>query len=288
VKLTLLLASFSGAAALVGAHQLVRGLAPAVASQTPAAARRAAVLVEAVTKLGREGRDPAAAERRRLLLAGAVIAFLAGAALAGLTAGAVAAAAGPWGVARGLRARRGRYRRAVDRGAASLAVAVADALGGGHSLRGAVDEAARALPGAAGHELRRAAAELRAGAPTDQALEAMRARSHSTRLDTVVAACLLQRQAGGDLARLLRECARAFEDQVRVEDEVRAATAQARFTGLLVVLLPLGGGLLAELASPGWFAGLWSSFLTAWLVGIALVLQLTAAVLIRRLGRVPS
>ena len=144
------------------------------------------------------------------------------------------------------------------------------------------------LPGAAGHELRRAAAELRAGAPTDQALEAMRSRSGSARLDTVVAACLLQRQAGGDLARLLRQCARSFEDQARVEDEVSAATAQARFTGLLVVLLPLGGGLLAELASPGWFASLWSSFLTAWLVGIALLLQLAAAVLIRRLGRLPQ
>jgi Flp pilus assembly protein TadB len=55
---------------------------------------------------------------------------------------------------------------------------------------------------------------------------------------------------------------------------------------VLVVLLPLGGALLAELASPGWFAGLWSSFLTAWLVGIALFLQGLAAVLIRRLGNV--
>ena len=54
----------------------------------------------------------------------------------------------------------------------------------------------------------------------------------------------------------------------------------------LVVLMPVGGGLLAELASPGWFLGLWSSFLTAWLVGIALVLQVAAAVLTRRLGRV--
>ena len=45
-----------------------------------------------------------------------------------------------------------------------------------------------------------------------------------------------------------------MEDQARLEGEVRAATAQARFTGVLVVLLPLGGGLLAELASPGWFA----------------------------------
>jgi tight adherence protein B len=282
------LAFVCGAAGVAAVHQLIRAAGPAVVARAPAAARRVADLAEAVMLAGREGRDPGAAERRRLLLAGAVAAFSGGTALAGPVAGLVVAAAAPGAVARLLRARRECYRRAVDRGAASLAVALADALGGGHALRGAIEEAAAALPGAAGHELRRAAAELRAGAPTEDALEDMRARCRSSRLDTVVAACLLQRRSGGDLARLLRHCARAFEDQLRMEDEVRAATAQARFTGLLVVLLPLGGGLLAELASPGWFAGLWSSFLTAWLLGIALVLQVTAAVLIRRLGRVPQ
>jgi tight adherence protein B len=275
-----------GATALAAIHQLLAGIAPVALSRAPALAGRVAGLVDAVMLAGREGRDPGAADRRRLLLAGAALAFICGTALGGPALAAILATAAPAAVARGLRARRERYRRAVDRGASAVAVALADALGGGRSLRGAVEEAAAALPGAAGHELRRSAAELRAGAPTDQALDAMRARCGSARVDTLVAACLLQRRAGGDLARLLRHCARAFEDQVRVEDEVRAATAQARFTGLLVVLLPLGGGLLAELASPGWFAGLWSSFLTAWLVGIALVLQVAAALLIRRLGRV--
>ena len=167
-----------------------------------------------------------------------------------------------------------------------MALALADALGGGHSLRAAIAEAAGGVDGAAGHELRRAAGELAAGATTEEALEHLRGRAPSARLDTLVAACLLQRRAGGDLARLLRESARAMEDQGRLEDDVKAATAQARFTGLIVILLPLGGGLLTELASPGWFAGLWSSFLTAWLVGIAVVLQVTAAVLMRRLARV--
>ena len=238
-------------------------------------------------RVGREGRDPGAVERRRLLLAGALAAFIAGLALAGPLAGLALAAAGPWLVARVLRARRDRYRRGVEGGAPQIAVAIADAMAGGHSLRTAVEEAARSLgDGAAGHELRRTASELAAGASTDDALEAMRARVGSSRLDVVVAACLLQRSAGGDLARLLRDSARTMEEEARLEGEVRAATAQARFTGLLVALLPLGGALMAELASPGWFAGLWSSFLTAWLVGIAVVLQLVAAMLMRRLGRV--
>jgi tight adherence protein B len=277
------LAALAGAAAALAACDL---LGRGVLARGAGAARGLAGLVDVVVTLGREGRDPGAVERRRLLLAGAALALVAGSVLIGPAAGLALAAGGPWAVARLLRARRERYRRAVDAELPALALALADALAGGHALRGAIAEATRSVGGAAGYELRRTHAELTAGARTDAALEAMRARVRSPRLDTLVAACLLQQRAGGDLARLLRESARAMEESSRLDGELRAATAQARFTGLLVVLLPLGGALLAELASPGWFAGLWSSFLTAWLVGVAIFLQLLAAVLIRRLGKV--
>ena len=277
------LAFAAGAFGLLGAGQLAGG---AASTRGPALARAAARLVDVVVRLGREGRDPAAEERRRLLLAGVLLAMLAGTAVLGPLGGAILGAGGPWLVARLLRTRREHYRRAVERESAALAVALADALAAGHSLRGALVEAADGLAGPAGHELRRVVAELGAGATTEEALEALRRRVGSARLDTVVAACLVQRRAGGDLSRLLRECADAFGDQARLEDEVRSATAQARFTGVVVVLLPVGGALLAELAAPGFIAGLWGSFLTAWLVGIAVVLQLVAAVAIRRLGRV--
>lgn len=280
------LAFVAGAAGGAGLWDLGGLAAAGVSARAPRWARAGAALVEALVRTGREGRDPGAGERRRLLLAGSAVAFVGGAATAGPLAGLGLGAAGPWAVARLLRARRERYRSAVDAGVAQIAVAIADAIGGGRSLRAALGEAAPGVEGAAGHELRRTTAELAAGASTEDALEAMRARVRSPRTDTLVAACLLQRRAGGDLPGLLRESARAMEDQARLEDEVRSATAQARFTALIVVLLPLGGGLLAELASPGWFAALWSSFLTAWLVGIALVLQVAAAVLMRRLSRV--
>jgi tight adherence protein B len=286
MSITLAAGFFAGAAGGLALLELGVGVSRGLSARAPGWLRALTALVEALVRAGREGRDPGALERRRLLLAGAGCAFAAGALTLGPLAGAGLAAAGPWAVARLLGARRRRYRSAVDAGVAEMAVAIADAIGGGRSLRSALGDAAEGLGSAAGHELRRMAAELLAGAPTDDALESMRARVRTPRMDTLVAACLLQRRAGGDLARLLRESARAMEDQARLEDEVRAATAQARFTALIVVLLPLGGALLAELASPGWFASLWHSFLTAWLVGIALALQAVGALLMHRLARV--
>ena len=188
------LAFVCGAATAAGLAELALGVGRALSARAPGLV---AALAETVTRVGREGRDPGVVERRRLLSVAVVAGFVAGAILVGPVVGLVLGAAAPWIVLKALRARRDRHRRAVDAGAAAVAVALADALGGGHSLRGAVAEAARGgVPGAAGRELRRLAGELALGSRTDDALEALRARVGSQRIDTLVAACLLQRRAG--------------------------------------------------------------------------------------------
>ena len=275
------LAFTAGAALASAAVDLAGGFAPRM--RLDGGPLRAAA--DAFAAAGREGRDPGAAERRRLLALGSFGAFGCGWFVFGVPGAFVAAAVAPTIANRVLRSRRVRYCRAVDAGAADIAVALADALSGGHSLRGAVISAAASLPGAPGHELKRVAAELELGAATDDALEAMRRRIGSPAIDVIVAGALMQRRAGGDLAQLLRTSARAFEDEARLLGEVRAATAQARFTGMVVVLMPIGGAGLAELASPGFVGNLASSPLSAWLVGMAIAMQVGAAFAIKRLAR---
>ena len=122
--------------------------------------------------------------------------------------------------------------------------------------------------------------------PTDDALEALRLRCFSPAIDAIVAASLVQRRSGGQLGSLLRRLARSFEDQQRLGDEVRVATAQARFTGLLVVGAPARRGRAGRDGQPRARRRDRGSALTAWLVGVALCLQIAAAVLIRKLGSV--
>ena len=104
--------------------------------------------------------------------------------------------------------------------------------------------------------MERVRAELALGAPTREALEALRRRVDSPRVDSFAAALLSQQLAGGDLATLLRRFAAAAADRDRTEADARSATAQARFTGLLVVAMPVGAALLAELLEPGFVGGL--------------------------------
>jgi tight adherence protein B len=234
----------------------------------------------------REGRPPTVVERRRLALVGAGALLAGGWIVAGPVVGAACAAAGPIGVGRLVRARRERWRADLARGAPGAARALADALAGGHSVRGALGVAAEGgVAGAAGRELFSAARALALGAGTDEVLERMRARARDPAWETIVAAILLQREAGGDLAGLLRSIAARLEDAARVEAEARSATAQARFTAWLVALLPLGAAVLAELAHPGYVGSMLRAPLAPLLLGTATTLEIVACVAIRRIAK---
>jgi len=256
--------------------------------RAPALGRVLGGLGAPLARLLREGREPDVGERRRLVAVAAVVLGAGGWLLAGPLAGAALAAGAPAAVAAVLRARRHRRRVELEAAAPALARAIADALGAGHAIPRALAEAARELrsSGPAGAELCALADALALGASLEDALVRLRERVASRPYDVLAAAMLLQRDAGGDLASLLRELADAQAEALRLAADARAATAQARFTGLVVALMPLGAAALAELASPGSLVGLARAPLAAWLAGFAGLLQLLALVAIRRLARV--
>ncbi len=277
---TVVLGFCAGATAVFGAWE---ALAAVERTRLASALERA---IEPLRRAGREGRAPTPAERRRLALLATAALAGAGWLLGGVAVALLAAVLGPALVVGAVRARRRRYARAVGKGAAGVARALADAVGAGHSIRGAIEAAAGGIAGAAGHELRATARALALGEPTADALEGLRRRVADPAWDAIVAGILLQRDAGGDLAGLLRDQAAALEAADRIGRDARAATAQARFTARLVLLLPAGAAVLAELASPGLAGGLLAHPLSVWLVGMAAVLQLTAILAVARLARV--
>jgi tight adherence protein B len=101
----------------------------------------------------------------------------------------------------------------------------------------------------------------------------------------MVAAILLQRDAGGDLAGLLRALAADLEGALRAESDARTATAQARFTAGLVAALPLAAAVLGELAAPGSAAAVLTHPLGAAMVLAAVLLEGLALLAVARLSR---
>lgn len=251
-------------------------------------ARAVAWLEDAVRPLARarrEGRLPSDMERRRLTVLASVCLFAGAWILAGPWLGVLATVCAPAASGAAIASRRRAYRTRLAADAPAAARALAAALAAGRSVRGAIDEAAVGMAGPAGHELRRGARALGGGAGTEVVLEDLRRRAGTRSWDTLVAAVLLQRDAGGDLPALLRELAASQEAAARTDDDARAATAQARFTARLVAGLPAVAVGLAELASPGFVAGLFTNPLSLTLTILALALQAVAFVAVRAISR---
>jgi len=273
------LAAGAASAGVAGAWEAL-----AAVERTRVAATATRVL-EPLARAGREGRAPTAPERRRLWGVAAAALLAAGWLIGGATLGVLAALGGPAAVLAVTRARRRRWREELRRAAPACARTMADALGAGRSIRTALADAAGAAEGAAAHELGTAARALSLGEPTEAVLVRLRDRAGSHAWDSLTAAVLLQRDAGGDLAGLLRELAASGEAADRAERDAHAATAQARFTAWIVLGLPLAGAVLAELAAPGFAASLVANPISTSLALTAALLQLVALASIGRLAR---
>ncbi len=276
----ILLAAAGGGLLAAAARDAVVAL-PALASWVTAA-------VEPLRRAGREGYAPTDRERRRLALLAALA--LPGVALLALGPGPAPgfALAGPLAAGWAISTRRARYRRRVESQLGAIATALADGLSAGRPVRAALAVAADPLEGPPAVEMARVRADLELGEPTVEALERLRARLGSPPVDSFCAAIVTNHLSGGDLASLLRRFAAAAGERERIVAEARGATAQARFTGLLVVAMPLAVAILAELAHPGFVTGTLRQPVAVVMLGVAGLLQLAGFVAIRRLGAVSA
>jgi tight adherence protein B len=238
-------------------------------------------LIAPLVAAGRSG--PSITERRRLAVVAAASVLAAGWIVMGPIPALALAAGAPAAVGKAIAWRRARWRRELAAGAGVAARALADALAGGHSVRGAIGEAGSGLPGAAGEELRDAAGALALGERTDRVLEELRARARDASWDAIVAAIALQRSSGGDLARLLRDLATGIDERVRAQADARAATAQARMTAWIVAALPAGAAVLAQLADPGALATLTATAPSTALALTAIVCEVGGVLVVRRI-----
>lgn len=276
------------AAVVIGAAAggLLALAAREAAIASPAVAGWIRFALEPLRRAAEEGYAPTSVERRRLAGLATAAAILGGWFLGGFALALPLAVAGPAAMGWAIGARRRRYRRAVERSLPEMATAIADSLSAGRSLRASLPAAVASLDGPPAIELSRLAAELDLGASTVAVVGDWRRRMRSERIDAFAAALLSQRLAGGDLAGLLRRFAAGAAERERVAEDARSATAQARFTGLLVVAMPTGGALFAELLQPGFLATLLASPPAAVLIALAAALQVAGFFAIRRFSQV--
>jgi len=277
-SLPLLLGALAAGALLSFAtHDAVRSI--------PRFARWLSSSLVPLRRAGDEGYLPDQAERRRLALLATGAALLLIVFVTGLGPLMLLAAAGPPLALAVIKRRRARYRYRVEAAIPEVTVAVGDALAGGASLQGALSEAGLSLQGPPAKEFARVRVDLELGMSARGSLESLARRLRSERVDALVTLLLSGSASGGDLVLLLRRFGEAELSRRRALRDASSATAQARYTGMLVVALPAGAALFAELVRPGFFGGILRDPASSMLLVLAGLLQVLGLFVVRRLGR---
>jgi len=104
-------------------------------------------------------------------------------------------------------------------------------------------------------EFRRCYDQHSLGQPLEDCLKAMASRIESTDFAFFITAVLIQRQSGGDLSEVLRNISGMIRQRIRLQQHVKAKTAEGRFTGYILVAFPAVMFCVAYVMNPA-YAGI--------------------------------
>lgn len=151
-------------------------------------------------------------------------------------------------VARWLDARR---RAAFDAQLPETLSTMSNALRAGFSIAQAFDSVVKRGEKPVSEEFAILQSQIRLGMKFDDALESMQSRVGSDDLSLVVAAILISRKSGGNVTEIFDRISDTIRARMKIERKIRSLTAQGRFQGIVVSVLPLVLGLLLTIMKPG-------------------------------------
>ena len=121
------------------------------------------------------------------------------------------------------------------------------ALRAGHALPSTLQMAGAELPSPIGEEFQQAFDEINFGISAQEALQNLAGRVPSTDLRFFVIAVLIQRETGGNLAEILANISAIIRERLKLLGKVRALSAEGRFSGVVLCVLPFFTGFLLYL-----------------------------------------
>lgn len=134
----------------------------------------------------------------------------------------------------------------------------------GYSVMQAMEAVSREMPPPLAAEFSRVVQEVQIGLPLDQALANMLRRIRSDDLDLVVTAINVQREVGGNLAEILDVISFTIRERVRIKGDIRTLTAQGRYSGYVISLLPICLALLLFVINKPYVSQLFTSGWCGW------------------------
>jgi len=105
-------------------------------------------------------------------------------------------------------------------------------------------------------------------------------------LQIFIAAVLIQKESGGNLAEVLEKVATTARERFRLRRQVQVHTAQGRMTGWILSILPVALGFAMYLVHPEGISLLWTHPIGLKLLYTAIVMNVLGALAIRKIVRI--
>jgi tight adherence protein B len=156
----------------------------------------------------------------------------------------------------------------------------------GHSLIASLGAVAEESREPISGEFRKCFEEQNYGADLRSALVNLTERAPIQDFRIFVAAVLIQKESGGNLAEVLENVAQTTRERFRLKKQVNVHTAQGRMTGWILSLLPLVLGLAMYLVNPDGMSVLWKRPMGLKLLYTAIGMDVVGALIIRKIVRI--
>ena len=153
----------------------------------------------------------------------------------------------------------------------------------GHSLSTGIQMMGDELPNPIGIEFRRTYDQHSLGQSLENALKDMANRIDSPDFAFFVSAVLIQRQTGGDLSEVLKNISTMVRARIRLEQHVKAITAEGRLTGYILVAFPMVLFVISYALNPGYAGILLRDEMGRQLLAAAVGLQLVGLYFIKKI-----
>jgi tight adherence protein B len=160
---------------------------------------------------------------------------------------------------------------------------VVSALRVGHSLVASLGAVAQESPDPIAGEMRKCFEEQNYGVDLRTSLTNLTRRVPVQDYRIFVAAVMVQKESGGNLAEVLDKVALTARERFRLKKQVSVHTAQGRMTGWILSFLPVIIGLAMYLMNPDGMSVLWKSETGLKMLYVATGMDVVGALIIRKI-----
>lgn len=156
----------------------------------------------------------------------------------------------------------------------------------GYSLSQTISEVEQRTSGALKELFAKAEGVLETGGGADAALGELKKGSSEPELVFLATALEIQHRTGSSMQRILEATRQSVSDEIELKRSLRTQTAQAKLSAQIVTVMPFALIGLFSLVSPGFLAPFFESPLGFALLAVALGMQASGVVLVRKMLKV--